>query len=189
MARNQLSFFAAKADLESLLRSVECERRLQYVVAGLFDSPNVQPMQSLLDAPDLGHVAVGDANHATAYLAASREVSIQVRSVPQRQGSVMYAVDQLVNPKTIALRPGGAFGEACLIAGQLGTASVAPSSLDLFQLFSKDQTAHLRGLSVTSSQAGSCCMGRQDTAAGRCPAAELWPGVSGPPEGGSGNAG
>ena len=141
MTKNQLSFFATKDDLESLLRTVESERPLQFVVAGLFDSLNVEPLESLLDAPNLGSVTVGDANHEPGYLVATRGITIEVRPVPQRRGGVKYAVDQLTNPKTIAFRPGGTFGATCLIAGQVGTASDDPSSLELFQLFSK-QTRH-----------------------------------------------
>jgi hypothetical protein len=138
MAKNQLSFFATKADLESLLRTIESKRQLQFVVTGVFDSSNVEPMQSLLAARNLGHMDVGDANQAAGYLVASREIAIEVRPVPQHRGGVKYAVDQLANPTTIAFRPGGSFGEKCLIAGQVGTASDNPSSLELFHTFSKE---------------------------------------------------
>ena len=138
MAKNQLSFYATKADLESLLRTVESKYLLQFVVTGLFDSPNIGRMQSLLAAPDLGHLAVGDINHAPGYLVASREIRIKVEPVPQRRGGVKYAVDQLANPTTIAFRPGGSFGERCLIAGQVGTTSDNSRSLELFQAFSKE---------------------------------------------------
>jgi hypothetical protein len=138
MSRNQLSFFATKADLEPLLRKVESERQLQFVETGLFDSPSVEPIHSLLGAPNLGHLSVGDHNQGTCYLVASREIFIEVRPVPQRRGGFKYAVDQQANPKTIAFRPSGAFGENYLIDGQVGTISDDPSSLILFQLFRKE---------------------------------------------------
>ncbi len=138
MARNQQSFFATKADLESLLREVESKRQLQFVETGLFDSPSVQPVYSLLGAPNLGHLAAGDHNQGPCYLVASREISIDVRPVPQRRGGTKYAVDQQENPKTIAFRPSGVFGENCLIDGQVGTISDDPNSLELFQLFLKE---------------------------------------------------
>jgi hypothetical protein len=138
MARNQQYFFATKTDLESLLQAIESLRPLQFVVTGLFDSPEVVPMRSLLAGPGLGQLIVGDLNLAPGYLVASREIRIKVESVPQRRGGVKYAVDQLANPTTIAFRPGGSFGEMCLIAGQVGTASDDPSSLELFHLFRKE---------------------------------------------------
>ena len=138
MAKNQLSFFATKADLESLLRTVESKQQLQFVATGLFDSPDIEPMQSLLATPNLGHLSVADHNQGPCYLVASREVFIKVRAVPQRRGGVKYAVDQQENPKTIALRPSGSFGETCLIDGQVGTISDDPISLELFRLFTKE---------------------------------------------------
>jgi hypothetical protein len=94
MARNQQSFFATKADLELLLREVESERQLQFVETGLFDSPSVEPIHSLLGAPSLGHLSAGDHNQGPCYLVASQDISIVVRTVPQRRGGTKYAVDQ-----------------------------------------------------------------------------------------------
>jgi len=138
MSKNQLSFFATKADLESLLRKVETEQRLQYVLTGLFDSPITVPMLSLLNAPTVGFVGAGDPNQSPTYLVADRGMLISARPVPQRSGGVKYAVDQGVNPQTIALQPGGLFGETCLIAGQVGTVSGDAHSADLFRSFSKE---------------------------------------------------
>src|ERR1051325_1834555 len=138
MAKNQLSFFATKADLESLLRTLESKRQLQFMMTGLFDSPKVEAIQSLFAVPDLGQVDVGDANQAVVYLVANRGSIIEVRPVPQQRGGVKFAVDQIANPTTIAFRPGGAFGEICLIPGQVGTTSDDRSSLELFHAFSKE---------------------------------------------------
>jgi len=138
MARNQQSFFATHADLESLLRRIESERQLQFVETGLFDLPSIEPVHSLLGAPNLGRLPDGDHNQGPCYLVASREISIDLRPVPQRGGGIRYAVDQEQNPKTIAFRPSGAFGENCLIDGQVGTISDDPHSLELFHLFRKE---------------------------------------------------
>jgi len=138
MARNQQSFFATRADLELLLREVELERQLQFVETGLFDSPRVKPLHSLLDTPSLGRLSVGHRNQGPCYLVASLEIAIVVRPVPQRRGGTKYAVDQQENPKTIAFRPSGAFGENCLIEGQVGTISNDSSSLELIQLFRRE---------------------------------------------------
>lgn len=138
MARNQQSFFATKADMESLLRKIELQRPLQFFETGLFDSPRTKQIHSLIGIPNLGLLPVGDHNQGPCYLVASQESSIDVRPVPQRRGGIKYAVDQEQNPKTIALRPSGTFGESCLIDGQVGTISDDPSSLELFLLFRKE---------------------------------------------------
>lgn len=135
MATNQQSFFATKADLERLLREVESERGLQFVETGLFDSPSVEPIHSLLGTPNLGQLSVGDHNQGPCYLVATGDSSVVVRSVPQRRGETKYAVDQQENPNTIVFRPSGAFGQECLIDGQVGTIYNNPNSLKLFQLF------------------------------------------------------
>jgi hypothetical protein len=135
MARNQISFFATKDDLLSLLRAVESERRLQVVVGGMFDEmPDVKAQDSLLGSLDLESTTstISSAN----YLLFAPGTSVEIRRVEQRRGGVRYAVDQLANPKTVGLRPGGQF-EGCIIAGQLGTASDDPSSLELFRFISK----------------------------------------------------
>lgn len=138
MAKHQVSFFATKSDLESLLRAIESSRKLVFVKTGLFDSPSIEPIYSLLTVSDLGCMNVGDQNQSACYLAASREINIVVRPVPQRRGGVKYAVDQLANPLTIYFRTGGSFGEGILIAGHMGVASDNPFSIELFQLFYKE---------------------------------------------------
>lgn len=137
MKKNQICFFAGKSDLESLLRSIESKWQLQFVTAGLFDSPKVTSIESLLTSPDLGRLAVGDFVLAPRFLVVRREISINVEEVPQRRGSVKYAVDQLTNPKAIIVRPGGLFDEKCLISGEVSTASNDADSLELFRAFAQ----------------------------------------------------
>lgn len=136
MAKHQVSFFATTADLELLLRSVEATRQLHFVATGLFDSPELEALQSLLTISGLGGLDVGDINQAEGYLIAPRDHPIVARSVPQRRGGVRYAVDQVSNPATIVIRPGGSFSDQCLIASQVGTLSDDPVSLDLYRAFS-----------------------------------------------------
>jgi hypothetical protein len=135
MTKNQLSFFATKVDLGSLLRAIESGRRLQFVMAGLFDSPEIAPKQSLLNIPNLGAVGSGDPNHEPKYLIADSGQPLEGRTVPQRRGGIKYAIDQRENSKTIVFQPGGTLREGCLIAGQFGTVSNEARSLELFNLF------------------------------------------------------
>ena len=135
MAATQLQFFATRGDLEEVVRSVEAARQLAYVRAGLFDEPTVVLAESLLTIPEVG-TAQGDASpKCPSYLVALRPFVPAVRSVPQRGGGTKYAIDQLENPQTIVLRPGGVLGDAVIIAGSLGTASTAPASLELYASF------------------------------------------------------
>lgn len=60
---------------------------------------------------------------------------VEVRKVPQLTGGNLFAVDQLLNPKTISMRAGGVHGEGILIAGNVGTTSKHPESLKLYRRF------------------------------------------------------
>jgi hypothetical protein len=62
----------------------------------MFDSPKIRELQSLVTSPNVGSAAVGDSNYETAYLVANQGTELRVRTVPQRSGSVRYAVDQMV---------------------------------------------------------------------------------------------
>lgn len=138
MAKHQLSFFATEADLVLLLETIESKRGLQFVSAGLFDSPIIAPMESLLAVREFGRTASGSASQSVCFIVANRDCTIEVRPVPQRRGGVRYAVDQLANPRTIVFRPGGKFSDTCLIAGEVGTASENPQALEIFRVFSRE---------------------------------------------------
>lgn len=140
MAKNQISFFATQSDLLPVLQAVEGSRPFEYIPSGSFNAPTVKRLESLITSPNLGIATVGDSNHEATYLIASRGTEVQIRDVPQRRGGVKYAVDQVANPKTIAIRPGGMYQDKYLIAGQIGTASDDKDSFELFKLFSGELT-------------------------------------------------
>jgi len=144
VAKSQISFFATKSDLEQVLQAVEENRTLEYIPTGLFDTAAVKRVESLRTIPTLGMATVGDSNHETTYLVADHGASVEIRSVPQRQGGVKYAIDQVANPKTIVIRPGGVFQGNCVIVGQLGTASEDKDSLEAYQLFRKEFAARFK---------------------------------------------
>jgi hypothetical protein len=137
MPRNQLSFFGVRADLEDLLRSIEANRPLQYVETGTFEDADISSI-ALLNSADLGRSFTGAASTDRSYLVTSSESPVEVRPVPQKSGDVRYAIDQMSNPQSIVLKPGGTYGDSCVIAGQVGTVSDHPESLDLQRLFERE---------------------------------------------------
>lgn len=139
MGKHQTHIFATKADLEALLRAIESNRELQFVKTGLFDSPVIHCLPTLLMDPDLGVAVTGDNNHEVDYLVADRNASIEIRAVSQHDGSIKHNVgDQRHSPKTILFRPGGVFNGNCLIAGRAATISDDLVSLAIFKLFTKE---------------------------------------------------
>ena len=135
MKPNSTYSFATKADLESLLQEVEMAESLQYTRIQLADAQDFPTVSTLLGLPDLGRANEADINLTTAYLVARSGRPMEVRRVPQRSGGLKYALDQLSNPETIVFRPGGVFGDGCLLAGAVGTASAHPESMSLLKSF------------------------------------------------------
>lgn len=127
MQKNLTAFFATKDDLLQLIGCLTGVRPLQFVVGGLFDSSTIQSML-VLSNPD----------PTINYLVADRDLVIQVRVVSQRNGNQKFAIDQFMNPKTIALRAGGLIEDHCLIAGQVGTTNDDQISLGLYKWFSTE---------------------------------------------------
>lgn len=134
----QLGFFAARADLEEVLRAIEGRHTLRCAKAGLFDSPSVQTWEALSSIPGLGVAACGDAAQEQAFLVADARTPLRVRHVPQRDGGSKFAIDQLANPECITFRPGGTYTGTAVIAGQIGTTSASPESRSLFGLFASE---------------------------------------------------
>src|SRR5262245_22046120 len=111
--RNQLAFFGTATDLAAVLARVEAARPLQYAAAGLFDSQgDAGPFPSGTDTINTSP----DASQSPCYLVLPSSERLVHRSVPQRRGGAKYAVDQLANPKSVALRVGGVYRDDCLLA-------------------------------------------------------------------------
>lgn len=138
MAKDHLPFFATREDSAAVLEVIEGQRELQFVRTGLFDSPELDRTLSLARAPGLGLAPTGNTVLEPTYLVAARALPIEVRPVEQRKGGTKYAVDQMVNPRTIAFHPGGLFEQGCLISGEVSTASPEPESMELIKLFIKE---------------------------------------------------
>ena len=124
MTKNITPFFATSRDMVELLTRVSLKRDLKFVVSGLFDTQEIQ-----------SSTTVSKINSEINYLVADHDLFIETRVVPQRKGGEKFAVDQLANQKTVVLRPGGRIEDSCLVAGQIGTASEDPISLQIYKLF------------------------------------------------------
>jgi hypothetical protein len=92
MKEHQIHIFATKADLGGLLQAIESKQQLQFVRAGLFDTPTLNRVTTLLSDANLGIATTGDNNHETRYLVADQRESIKIESVPQYGGGTKYAI-------------------------------------------------------------------------------------------------
>jgi hypothetical protein len=129
--------YATRADMEPGLASVEAQRSLQYVLTGLFESPQVQVVQSGLEIPGLGSARAGTLNPERYYLVLDAALKVRIREVPQRRGGVRYAIDEVANPTGMIFVPGGLYEgneDRCLTVGQV-MATSDPRSHELYRLF------------------------------------------------------
>lgn len=130
-------FFATKADLEPLFSAVETERPLKYVKAGMFDTPAPMTVLSALEIPNLAIAPVGEYIIGPCWLVLDPFSDVEVRAIPQQRGGIRYAIDQLINPQSVTIRPGGVFENSAVISGEVATCTNEPFSLDLMKLFAR----------------------------------------------------
>ena len=110
---------------------------LQYVKGGLFDQPVLSVFDSISSLPDIG-VAKSGGSLESIFLILHRGQGLKVRQVPQRKGGYKYAIDQQENPGSIAISPGGRFGDSVLIAGMVGTVHHDKISEELMKAFASE---------------------------------------------------
>lgn len=134
MAKNQLEIFATSTDFVGILRVVEEQLAIAFFVAGMFETGTIRRLDASIDVLRAMTVPRED---QLVFLAVEEKESVGIREVAQKKGGVRYCIDQLCNPKSVVLRPGGMVEENTILAGQIGTTSQAPASLQLFAAFSR----------------------------------------------------
>jgi hypothetical protein len=143
MIRNQTLFYATAQDLSGVLSSLEAQKDLQYTLAGMFDSRELQTYFSYRDIPDLGRAFHRSAVANRQYLVSLKGTVLRIRDVPQNSGGVLFAVDLRLNEDGIAFSPGGRYRNDVMLYGMIGTLSppsVASKNLYAFaaKAFRKD---------------------------------------------------
>jgi hypothetical protein len=128
MIRNQTLFYATAQDLNGVLSALEAQKDLQYTLAGLFKSKELQTYLSYRDIPDLGRAFHRSAVANRRYLVALKGTVLCIRDAPQDSGGVRFAVDLMLNENSIAFSPGGRYGNDVMLYGMVGTLSPAPSA-------------------------------------------------------------
>lgn len=128
-----IDIYATRQDLGDVLEALESVQPLRYFRIGAMQT-------SLLAATFESVSALADLGQATpenlaGYLISASTELIHLRHITGTCGNNRYVVDQLANPHTIVLKPGG-WSQSCLVSGQLGTASRDPRSVALYRLVS-----------------------------------------------------
>jgi hypothetical protein len=92
------------------------------------------PVSSYADISDFGRATHPNAVANPMYLLCSQGTQIRVRNVPQEDAGILFAIDQLENPDTVVLRPGGRHGNDVILCGMIGTVSDSGESRRLYGL-------------------------------------------------------
>ena len=132
----QRNFFATPDDLDPVFARVEAKWSLSFAPTGLFETYQVAPFSSGGSLPTLRAPAAKSAAECATYLVTRAGTPINVRSVPQRTGGMLYAVDQLANPDSVTLTHGGLCSPGVLISGRVATVSSTPFAKQLQTAFS-----------------------------------------------------
>ena len=118
----QRLFFATADDLLPVFERVESKHHLAYTLCGLFTSPEFQSLSSGASLPSLREPAAHpNANAGAQYLVTSADQPPVIREVPQKAGGILYAIDQLANPDSITIQPGGIYPPDILLHGRVAT--------------------------------------------------------------------
>lgn len=119
-------FFAISDDLHSVLRDLESDFQIQYVLMGSFENREVAKYDSFGEIEHLGFTDYGDwAGLDHRYMIISRGAPVMVREVSQRKGGVRFLIDPLLNPNSLELTTKGIFTKKphVIIAGRIAIVS------------------------------------------------------------------
>ena len=126
-----IELFCTPSDFALIVEDVVKRTPISFVVAGMSDTPDFRRLQ---DSSELLAVAMGSTERVS-FLAVNGQDEIRVAEYPQRLGGRRYAIDQLMNRRSVTVGPGRLLDERTLLSGGVGTSSNDPDSIGLFSLF------------------------------------------------------
>ena len=131
----QLLFFAADRDLIPVLQAVESRGPLKYVLVGYFDTEDLQTFPQGAELPNLGKATSESAVNNESFLVSHPELPIGMRRVHGLGNIDRFSVDQLANPDSVILTPGGMWNQDVLLYGRVATVSQTEVAQDLMRRF------------------------------------------------------
>lgn len=130
----RIEFFAVKSDLLAVLGDLGTMRAVKYTVMNGYARPEVAEWVSGADIPNLGYADGAQASSCTSFLITGVDARVNLRRIVQYDKTARFDVDQLINPDSIVLNPGGEWKGHTIIAGRFATASNSPASRSLMGL-------------------------------------------------------
>jgi hypothetical protein len=118
-----VSFFALRDDLLSVLEEVESKSQPVYTLAKLYPSPTVRQFERASNITQLGIAAGEQTTLCDSYLITDAGLEIHSAEIRRWDGSVVYSVDQSLNPESVMLTAAGKWREGIIIAGNISSVS------------------------------------------------------------------
>ncbi|MCC7137572.1 MAG: hypothetical protein IT460_03990 [Planctomycetes bacterium] len=128
-------FFATRQDLLAALLEAEQKQAVRYVLAAANETGKTQQYLTAAEIPDLGVADHPNAIACRGYLVTERARSVAPRRVVSNDGAVWYAIDQMINPNTIEVSPGGLWEGTVLLNGRVETVSGSECARTLLKTF------------------------------------------------------
>lgn len=137
MKSKQTMFFAMYEDIKQIFQDIEKTINIRYYMAGLLNDNHIPTYNSIFDVPNIGMASFGDWNRVDRYLILKSTRTLSVQEIRQRTGELKFAVDQMVNHKSIEFKLGGVYKDNVIVAGRIATISEDEESIEMYKLFSK----------------------------------------------------
>lgn len=120
---NSIHLFAAGDDLLPVLTAVEAKHPIKYVLMEPNSTGVVAEFSTATNLPDQGRATAPDAIGCQSYLVTGRDLTVTPRRIVSNDGTVWYAIDQMINPDTVEVSPGGLWNGEVVISGRITTVS------------------------------------------------------------------
>ena len=126
-------FFAARNDLLEPLERFEERHAVDYVRTGHFPTTATRRIRRVAEIPQLGIAEFASSAACRSFLVLERDADVVSRPITYLTGEQVFAIDQLLNPNTITLRPAGEYGSEAVLQGTIATASDSQVARDLLE--------------------------------------------------------
>jgi hypothetical protein len=140
----QILFFASKADLLPVLEAVEIAGSLQYIRMGQSPNSEYRSLAHGAMIPNLGNATADSVAGCESFLVTESTSDVKVRTINVAGGTARYCVDQLVNPDSVTVTPGGLWSPDILLHGRVATVSESRISQVLMRRFDAGFRAQFR---------------------------------------------
>lgn len=152
----QKNFYARGEDYEALLSAVEARVPLAYHEMGNFTSAPPPPASSWTRLEGVGLADSDASTSCRSYLVIEGGGRVRVRRIGGLFRARRHLVDQLINPGTVTLTPGGNRRDQALLPGRVATVHDDPAAQRLMESF--DAALRARFTRVKAYWVGPCAM-------------------------------